>query len=157
MERWSEFWCLPLSPRKFETSFSVNFHQANLQPNLLLFNSLLRFNPTLTFLGVTFDRTLFFSKHISSLKAKFFAYFKALHCISASSWDPSKEAFSLFCIKLLFGPFSLMFHLDGFLFLSVTNITKLKRIHREGSRAITGCLSPSPIPFLLSEGFLPLL
>ena len=85
-------------------------HQANLQPNLLLLGSRLRFNPTAVFLGVTFDRTLSFSKHVSSLKAKFFPRLKALRCISASSWGPS-----LFCINLFFGPLSLMLHPDGFL------------------------------------------
>ena len=61
LERWSEFWCLPLNPSKCEASFfSVDPHQANLQPNLLLLGSRLRFNPTPTFLGVTFDRTLSF-------------------------------------------------------------------------------------------------
>ena len=96
LERWSEYWCLPLNPRKYEASFfSVDCHQANLQPNLLLFNSCLRFNPTPAFLGVTFDRTLSFSKHVSSLKAKFFPRLKALCCISASSWGLSKESLSL--------------------------------------------------------------
>ena len=65
-------WCLPLNPSKCETSFfSVDSHQANLQLNLLLLNSSLRLNPTPTFLGVTFDRTLSFSKHVPSLKATF--------------------------------------------------------------------------------------
>ena len=96
LERWSEYWCPPLNPSKCEASFFlVDPHQANLQPNLLLLGSRLRFNPTPTFLGVTFDRTLFFSKHVSSLKAKFFPRLKALRCISASSWDPSKESLSV--------------------------------------------------------------
>ena len=74
-----------LSIRANEASsfFSVDPHQANLQPNLLLLGPRLRFNPT--FLGVTFDRTLFFSKNVSSLKAKFFPRLKALRCTSASS------------------------------------------------------------------------
>ena len=111
LERWSEYWCLPLDPSECEASFfSVDPHQTNLQLNLLLFGPHLRFNPTSTFLGVTFDRTLSFSKHVSSLKAKFFPRLKALRCISASSWGPS-----LFCIKLFFGPFSHMLHPDGFL------------------------------------------
>ena len=111
LERWSEYWCLPLNPSKCETSFfSVDPHQANLQPNLLLLGSCLCFNPTPTFLEVTFDRTLSFSKHVSSLKAKFFPRLKAIHCISASSWGPS-----LFCINLFFGLFSLTLHPDGFL------------------------------------------
>ena len=79
LERWLEYWCLPLDPSKCEAFFfSVDPHQAHLQPNLLLLGSRLRFNPTPTFLGVTFDRTLSFSKHVSSLKAKFFPRLKTL-------------------------------------------------------------------------------
>ena len=75
--------------KKCEDSFlSVDPHQANLQPNLFLFNSL-NFNPTPSFLGIIFDHTLSFSKHASLLKAKFLPYLKAILCISASSWDPS--------------------------------------------------------------------
>ena len=66
-----------------------------LTSNLLLLGSRLRFNPTPTFLGVTFDRTLSFSKHVSLLKAKFFPRLRALRCIFASSWGPSKESLSL--------------------------------------------------------------
>ena len=60
--------------------------------------------------SVTFDRTLSFSKHVSSLKAKFLPRLKAFHCISASSWGPF-----LFCINLFFDSFSLMLHPDDFL------------------------------------------
>ena len=42
-----------------------------------------------------------------------------------------------------------------FSFLSATNFTKLERLHRVASRAITGCLLSSPIPLLLSEASLP--
>ena len=96
LERWSEYWCLPLNPTKCDASFfSVDPHQANLQPNLFLLGSCLRFNPTPTFLVVTFDCTLSFSKHVSLLKAKFFPRLKALRCISASSWGPSKDSLSV--------------------------------------------------------------
>ena len=58
LEPWSEYWCLPLKPRKSEVSFFlVDPHQANFHLNLLLIGSRLRFNPTPTFLGVTFYRT----------------------------------------------------------------------------------------------------
>ena len=129
-------------------------HQANLQPNLLLLGSRLRFNPTPTFLGVTFDHTLSFSKHVSSLKAKFFPRLKALRCISASSWGPYKKSLSLlyksFLRPLLTSPSP-----GWFPFLSATNLTKLERLRRAASRAIKGCLSSSPIPFPLSEASLP--
>ena len=100
LEQWSEYWCLPLNPSKCEASFfAVDSHQANLQSNLLLLGSRLRFNPTPTFLGVTFDRTLCFSKHVSSLKAKFFPRLRALRCISAYSWGPSKESLLLCSVQ----------------------------------------------------------
>ena len=128
-------------------------HQGNLQSNLLLFNSLLRFNSTPTFLGITFDRTLSFAKHVSSLKAKFFPRLKALRCISASSWGSSKESLSLLCKAFLLPLITYAFP-GWFPFLGVTNITKLERLYRAASRAITGCLSFFPIP-LLSEASLP--
>ena len=137
LERWSEYWCLPLNPSKCEASFfSVDPHQANLQPNLLFLGSRLRFNQTPTFLGVIFDRTLCFSTHVSKLKAKFFPRLKALRCISASSWGPSKESLSVLYkafLRLLLTYASL----GWFRFLSVTIITKLERLHRAASRAIT--------------------
>ena len=154
LERWSEYWCLPLNSSKCEASFfSVDPHQANLQPNPLLLGSRLRFNPFPTFLGVTFDRTLSFSKRVSSLKAKFFPRLKALRCISASSWGPSKESLSLLYKSFLR---SLLTYASPvwFPFLSATNLTKLERLHRAPSRAITGCLSSSPIPVLLTEASL---
>ena len=129
-------------------------HLVNLQPSLLLLGSRLHFNPTPTFLGVTLDRTLSFSKHVSSLKAKFFPRLKALRCISASSWSPSKESLSL--LYKAFLQSLLTYASPGwFPFLSATNLTKLERLHRAASRAITGCLSSSPIPLLLSEASLP--
>ena len=86
LECWSEYWCLSLNPSKCEASFfSVDPHQTNFQPNLLLLGSRLHFNPTPAFLGVIFDRTLSFSKHVSSLKAEFVPRLKALRCICASS------------------------------------------------------------------------
>ena len=156
LERWSEYWCLPLNPCKCEASFfSVDPHQANLQPNFLL-GSRLRFNPTPTFLGVTFDRTLSFSKHVSLLKAKFFPRLKALRCISASSWGSSKESLSVL-YKSFLRPLPTYASPGWFPFLSATNTTKLERLHRAASRAITGCLSSSSVPLLLIEASLPLL
>ena len=95
--------------------FSMDPHKANLQLRFPLFNSRLRFNSTLIFLMVTVDRTLSSSKHVSSMKAKFFSHLKALLCICAFSWGLSKESLSLL-YKAFFGPFSLMLHPDSFLF-----------------------------------------
>ena len=107
-----------------------------------------------TFLGVTFDRTLSFSKHVSLLKAKFFPRLKAIRCISTSSWGPSKESLSLLYKSFLW-PLLTYASPGWFPFLSVTNSTKLERLHRVASHAITGCLSSSTIPLLLFKVSLP--
>ena len=157
LERWCEYWCLPLNPSKCEASFfSVDPHQAYHQPNLLLLGSRFRFNATPTFLGVTFDRSLSFSKHVSSLKAKFFPHLKVLCCISAFLWGPSKESLSLL-YKSFLRPLLTYASPEWIPFLSATNVTKLERLDQAASRAITGCLSSSPIPLLLSEVSLSLL
>ena len=115
LERWSEYWCFPLNPSKCAASFfSVDPHQANLQPNLLLLGSRLRFNPIPTFLGVAFDRTLSFSKHVSSLKAKFF-HVSRPYAVSLLSHEAPLRSLSLFCINLFFGSFSHTLHPDIFL------------------------------------------
>ena len=154
LERWSEYWCLPLNPSKCEVPFfSVDSHQANLQPNRLLLGSCLGFNSTLTFLEITFNGTLSFSKHVSSLMAKFFPRLKTLCCISASSWGLSKKALSLMYKAFLWSFFTYASP-AWFPFLSATNLTQLEHLHQPASRAITGCLLPSPISLLLSEASL---
>ena len=141
-------------PPSSQSFFLVDPHQANLQPNLLLLGSRLRFNPTPTFLGVTFDRTFSFSKYVSLPKAKFFPRLKALRCISASSWGPSKESLSVL-YKSFLRPLLTDASPGWFPFLSATNFSKLERLHRAASRTITGCFSSSPIPLFFSEASLP--
>ena len=67
---------------------------------------------------------------------------------------PSKESLSLLYKSFLR---SLLTNASPgwFPFLSATNFTKLERLHRAASSAITDCLSSSPIPLLLSEASLP--
>ena len=69
------------------------------------------------------------------------------------SWGPSKKSLSLFCKKLFFGPFSR--------FTRIVSFPKHYQFHQIGmppraaSCAISGCLSSSPIPLLLSKTSLP--
>ena len=114
LERWSEYRCAFLNPSESEVSFfSVDPHQANLQPNLLLLNSRRRCNPIPTLRRITFDRILSFSKHVAALKAKFFLCLKVLRCISTSSRGPLRIP-SFFCIKFFFDPFLYMLSPDVF-------------------------------------------
>ena len=149
-------WIAGLSTGVF---FSI---QANVRPPSQWIPTKLTSIPTFsystpTFFGVTFNRTLSFSKHVSSLKAKFFPRLKALRCISASSWSPTKESLSLL-YKSFLRPVLTCVLPEWFPFLNVTNtcITKLERLHRAASHAITACLSSSPIPLLFEASLPPL-
>ena len=79
---------------------------------------------------------------------------KALRCISVSSWNPSKESLSVL-YKSFLRPLLTYASPGWFPFLSATNFTKLERLHRAASRAITGCLLSSLIPLPLTEASLP--
>ena len=74
---------------------------------------------TPTFLEVTFDRTLSFSKHVSLLKVKFFPRLKALRCISAFSWGPFKQSLSILN-KAFLRPLLTYVSLGWFPFFSVS-------------------------------------
>ena len=101
--------------------------------------------PHFTSISLYFPWCFSFFTHVSSLK--FLSRLKVLRCNSASSWDPLRSL-SLFCIKLFFGPFSIMPHSDGFLFLALPTLEL-------NWNAFTDCLLSSPIPLLLSEASLP--
>ena len=67
---------------------------------------------------------------------------------------PSKKSLS-FLYKAFLQPILTYVSPEWFSFFSATNFIKLERLHRAASRAITGCLSSSSIPLLLSEASLP--
>ena len=95
LETWSILWRLPLNPKKCKSSFfSTDPHQATFQPRLNLLGFPLLFNPTPKFLGVTFDRTLFFGAHVQSQCSKFYPRHKALRSIATAFWGPTKESLS---------------------------------------------------------------
>ena len=152
---WSAKWRLFLNPAKCESSFfSTDPHQANFSPNLSILNLPLRFNPTPTFLGVTFDRTLSFRTHIVSLKKKFYPRLKALRSIASSSWGPSKESLS-HLYKAFIRPVLTYASPGWFPFTCSSHALTVERMHRSSCRAISGCLSSTPTFLLLLESLLP--
>ena len=74
---------LPLDPSKCEASFfSVDPHQAHLQPNLLLLNSRLHFNPTQLFLESLTTALFPFLNIDLRLKAKVFSHVSRPYAVS---------------------------------------------------------------------------
>ena len=110
--------------------------------------------PLQVFLGSSSTALFSFLNVYLRRRPSFSLVSKALRCMSASSWGLSKESLSLL-YKAFLRPLLTYASPGWFPFLSVANITKLKRLHRAASHAITDCLSFSPIPLLLSEASLP--
>ena len=110
--------------------------------------------PLQLFLGSPTTALFSFSKHVSSLKAKFFPRLKALRCIYASSFGPSKEPLSLL-YKAFLRP--LLTYASFRWFLMRYQFYQIGTPPPSGQCAITGCLSSSLIPLLLFEASLTLL
>ena len=70
-------------------------------------------------------------------------------------YEAPQESLSLYICKAFLWPLLTYASPRWFLYLCITNITKLERLQRAASRAISGCLSSSPISLLLSEACLP--
>ena len=147
-------WRLPLNPKKSESSFfSTDPHQATFQPRNLL-DIPLSFSPTPKFLGVSFDRTLFFGTHVQSLCSKFYPRHKALRSIATAPWGPTKESLSLL-YKAFVQPVLTYASPGWFPFLCDIATNHLEVLHRAACRVITGCLSSTPSYLLLLEAQLP--
>ena len=145
----SEYWCLPLISIKSDASlFSVDFHQANLQLNFLLFNFPFVSVPLQLFLGspstafFQFLNMHFCSRPSSSLVSRSYA-------VSAFPCGPSKK-FLPFTYKAFLRPHFTNASPGWFPFLSVTNVIKFKRLHRGAGRTISG-YSRSPQSLFSSE------
>ena len=152
---WSSKWRLPLNPLKCETSFfSLDPYQSRIQQSLHILNTLLKFNPNPTFLGVTFDRTLSFKHHVLSLRKKFHSRFRGFRSIPSASWGPLKESFCTL-YNAFIRPILTYASPGWFPFSSPTHITSVERMHRSFCRVITGCLSSTLIPLLHIEALLP--
>ena len=135
-------WALASSsnPSKREASFfSVDPHEANLQPHLFLFNSALRFNPLSLLLGSYLTNSFLFCTCIWVFPSS-----QDLRLYSAFPWVLSKELLYKAFLRILLSYPSPRW----LLFLSVN---KLLRLHQTAICAITGCLSLSSNPLLLSE------
>ena len=89
-----------------------------------------------------------------SLMAKFFPRLKIFRCIFGSSWGPSKLSLSLL-YKAFLRPLFAYASPGWFPLLSATDLSKLERLHRAASHAISSCLISSPIALLLSEASIP--
>jgi len=87
IEEWCAEWKLQLNTEKSEvTVFSTDSHEAKYRPHLTLLGEPVQFNPTPTFLGVTFDRTLSFNAHIAKVTKKMKSRCNVLKALRGRDW-----------------------------------------------------------------------
>ena len=92
IEEWCAEWKLQLNTEKSEvTVFSSDSHEAKYRPHLTLLGNPLQFNPTPTFLGVTFDRTLSFRAHIDKATNKMKKRCQVMKCLRGRDWGLEKR------------------------------------------------------------------
>ena len=128
LERWSEYWYLPLNLTKYEASFfSVDLNQAHLQANLLYSSSAFVSIPLQLFLGSPSTALFPFLKCIFT-EGQVFPSSQGLTLYLCFSWDPSKESLSLL-FKAFLWPLLTYASPGWFSLLSVTTITKLDQLH----------------------------
>ena len=155
--QWSLQWKMTLSAEKSEVIlFTNDNHQAKLQPTLRLNNTVLPYNPSPTFLGVTLDRTLSFRPHVNKVKDKMKKRNQTIKALSGTSWGGNKEDLSI-----IFRAYSLSCATYcSAAWMSSTSKSILQSLQtclNEGARIITGCCKGSPEDLTLIEaGLIPL-
>ena len=92
MAEWSKDWKLSLSPGKCETSFfSTYTKEAKWQPKIQIDETILPFNPTPKFLGLTYDRQLTFKDHCQNIKSKIQNKTRAIRKVANTDWGFEKS------------------------------------------------------------------
>ena len=148
---WSREHKLSLNLRKCEvTFFSSDPGEARYVPQISVEGVEIRFNPTPTFLGVVYDRTLSFRPQVDKVAAKVKSCNRILGALGAKDWgwEPSLmkrvyQAVGLSTIRYC-GP--------GWQpWLAKTNIETLERAQNQCLRTITGMCAGAPVEALRLE------
>jgi ribonuclease HI len=87
VEEWSREWILKLNPDKCEVClFSTDTSEASWKPTLALGGTTIKENKSPTFLGVTYDPQLSFSRHASKVSKKMVERSRLLYAVGGASW-----------------------------------------------------------------------
>lgn len=88
----SKNWCIKPNVQKTEaTTFHLNNKVAKYQPSITFENQTLAYNSTPKYLGVTFDRTLTYKKHLQNTAAKIKTRNNIIQKLAFSTWGASTE------------------------------------------------------------------
>ena len=151
LRKWAEKWRMDVSLEKtVATVFTLDPHEARQEARLFMGDSRLRHEPTPTFLGVRFDRTLSFRQHIKDIKAKMGRRSNALRAVSGKAWGANTgdlRALYLAYIRAC-ADYAAAGWMPG---VAPANLEHLEVAQRQACRIITGCLRSTPAAALERE------
>ena len=151
LRKWAEEWKMDVSAEKtVATIFTLDPHEARREARLFLGDSRLAHEPTPTFLGVRFDRTLSFRQHVLDLKAKMGKRSNALRAVSGKAWGANtSDLRSLYLAYIrACADYAAAGWMPG---VAPANLEHLEVAQRQACRIITGCLRSTPAAALERE------
>ncbi|KAF0311929.1 RNA-directed DNA polymerase from mobile element jockey [Amphibalanus amphitrite] len=151
LEEWARRWKMVVSLEKTtSTIFTLDPAEARREAALHFQGQPVKFSPTTTFLGITLDRSLTFTGHVKTIKAKMLQRNNVLRAISGTTWGCSPSdlrstylAFSRACADYAAGAW-----MPG---LSESGLRELETVQRQACRTITGCVRSTPVDALARE------
>ena len=149
--QWSLESRLQLNTNKCEAAFfSTSSNEARWTPTISINDAPIVHNPTPTFLGVTYDRTLSFSKHADNTAFKMNKRCNALRALSGTDWGWHRRSLRAVYVALqrsvaeyaspAWTPWTAKSH-----------ITKVERAQLKAARIITKAVASSPREAVLKE------
>ncbi|KAF0307743.1 ATP-dependent RNA helicase DDX51 [Amphibalanus amphitrite] len=151
LEEWARRWKMVVSLEKTtSTIFTLDPAEARREAALHFQGQPVKFSPTTTFLGIALDRSLTFTGHVKTIKAKMLQRNNVLRAISGTTWGCSPSdlrstylAFSRACADYAAGAW-----MPG---LSESGLRELETVQRQACRTITGCVRSTPVDALARE------
>ena len=151
VEAWAKKWKMQLNVEKCEiTHFTTWTKEASWRPSVTLHGHTLQYAEAPTFLGVTFDWKLSFTKHVDKLKKKLAPRINTLRCLTGKSWGSQKEDLRLVYVTYIKS--ALQYASNAWYpCLSKSNKKALDTIQNSAARIITGCTADTNTVLLLNE------
>jgi ribonuclease HI len=148
---WSKEARLCLSISKCEVGFfSAGSHDAGYRPVVSVNGGDMMFTTTPKFLGVTFDRTLSFQRHVANVCGKVERRCRLLRAVASRDWGCKRSVLRQLFFALVRGVVD--YCGPGWQpWLSRSGVDRLERAQNKAIRAVTGQLSTTPVEALRRE------
>ena len=121
---WCAKWRIKLNPEKTKVIiFSKSRSAIRAEPALSLYGDLLSYYPHITFLGITFDNRMTFTKHVEEVLDRFNQKFHRLRILAKKKWGQTTLQIYKQCIRPIFE-----YGIVSTIIASETVITKIQRV-----------------------------